>query len=54
MRKLREFNIALLGKWCWRLLVDRGSIWYRVLLAWYGAVHGRLELFHEAERDNED
>jgi len=23
VRQLREFNLTLLGKWCWRLLVDR-------------------------------
>jgi len=43
VRKLREFNEALLGKWCWRLLVDRGSMWYRVLVARYGEVFERLE-----------
>ncbi|MCI66053.1 putative non-LTR retroelement reverse transcriptase related, partial [Trifolium medium] len=26
-----EFNTALLGKWCWRMLVDRGGLWFRVL-----------------------
>jgi len=39
---MREFNIALLGKWCWRLLVNRGSMWYRVLAARYGKEDGRL------------
>ncbi|GAU19761.1 hypothetical protein TSUD_78870 [Trifolium subterraneum] len=33
VRLLREFNTALLGKWCWRMLVDRGGMWYRVLAA---------------------
>ena len=44
VRKRREFNIALLGKWCWRMLVDRGELWYKVLLTRYGEVNGRLEL----------
>jgi hypothetical protein len=42
VRQMREFNIALLGKWCWRLLVDRGGMWYRVLATRYGEVAGRL------------
>jgi len=42
MRRMREFNIALLGKWRWRLLVDRGNMWYRVLATRYGEVDGRL------------
>jgi len=27
----RAFNISLLGKWCWRMLIDNGGlepIWY--------------------------
>ena len=44
MRKLREFNLALLGKWCWRMLVDRGGLWYRVFVARYGEEVGRLEV----------
>jgi len=43
VRKLREFNIALLGKWCWRLLVDREGLWRRVLVARYGVADGGLE-----------
>ncbi|MCI12202.1 putative non-LTR retroelement reverse transcriptase, partial [Trifolium medium] len=42
VRQLREFNLALLGKWCWRLLVDREGLWYRVLAARYGVEGGRL------------
>ncbi|MCH79613.1 cysteine-rich receptor-like protein kinase, partial [Trifolium medium] len=42
VRHLREFNVALLGKWCWRLLVDRGGLWYKVLAARYGESGGRL------------
>ncbi|MCI12876.1 putative non-LTR retroelement reverse transcriptase related protein, partial [Trifolium medium] len=42
VRQLREFNIALLGKWCWRMLVDRGGLWFRVLAARYGVERGHL------------
>ncbi|GAU22997.1 hypothetical protein TSUD_98260 [Trifolium subterraneum] len=42
VRQLREFNMALLGKWCWRLLVNKSGLWYRVLAARYGEEVGRL------------
>ncbi|GAU27449.1 hypothetical protein TSUD_161350 [Trifolium subterraneum] len=42
VRQLREFNLALLGKWCWRMLVDREGLWFRVLAARYGVEGGRL------------
>jgi len=42
VRQLQEFNLSLLEKWCWRLLVDRGGLWYRVLAARYGEEAGRL------------
>ncbi|CAJ2627870.1 unnamed protein product [Trifolium pratense] len=42
VRQLREFNLALLGKWCWRLLVDREGLWFRVLAGRYGVERGRL------------
>ncbi|MCI40586.1 hypothetical protein A2U01_0061819, partial [Trifolium medium] len=42
VRQLREFNLALLGKWCWRMLVDREGLWFRVLAARYGVESGRL------------
>jgi len=44
VRRLREFNDALLGKWCWRLLVERSGLWYKVLVARYGEEDGRLEV----------
>jgi len=42
VRRLHEFNISLLGKWWWRMLVDRDDLWYRVLKARYGEEGGRL------------
>jgi len=43
VRRLREFNVALLGKWCWCLLVDGDALWHRVLVARYDVGDGRLE-----------
>ncbi|GAU40919.1 hypothetical protein TSUD_297250 [Trifolium subterraneum] len=40
--QLKEFNLALLDKWCWRLLVDRDVMWFRVLAARYGVERGSL------------
>jgi len=34
VRRIREFNVA--GKSCWRLLVERESLWFKVLSARYG------------------
>lgn len=42
VRRLREFNLSLLGKSCWRSLVEKGGLWYRVLMARYGE-GGRLK-----------
>jgi len=36
VRRLKEFNLALICKWCWRVLDERGSFYYRVLSARYG------------------
>ncbi|RHN53135.1 hypothetical protein MtrunA17_Chr6g0488181 [Medicago truncatula] len=42
VRRIREFNSALLRKWCWRMLVERESMWFRVLSARYALSEGRL------------
>jgi hypothetical protein len=42
VKQLREFNLALVGKWCRRLLVDKEGLWFRVLVARYGVEGGRL------------
>jgi len=42
VKRLNEFNVVLLGKWCWRMLVDKEGLWYRVLKARYGEEGGRL------------
>jgi len=36
VKRLNEFNISLLGKWVWRLLEERGSLWNVVIRAKYG------------------
>ena len=36
VRRIREFNLSLLGKWRWRLKEEKGCLWYRVLYARYG------------------
>jgi hypothetical protein len=43
VRRMGTFNLSLLGKWCWRMLVDKEGLWYRVLKARYGEVGGRLQ-----------
>ncbi|GAU17467.1 hypothetical protein TSUD_340100 [Trifolium subterraneum] len=39
---LDHLKSRLSGKWCWRMLVERDSLWFRVLVARYGLEHGRL------------
>ena len=43
MRRMGAFNLSLLGKWCWRMLVEKDGLWHRVLKARYGEVWGRLK-----------
>jgi len=40
VRRIRECNLALLAKWCWRMMVENRSLWYRVLASRYGKVGG--------------
>jgi len=42
IRRIREFNIALLGRWCWRMVTKRDKIQFRVLAAKYGGDGGWL------------
>ncbi|GAU35008.1 hypothetical protein TSUD_103310 [Trifolium subterraneum] len=43
VKRIREFNLALLGKWWWRLLVDQRGLWFKVLVARYGFDGGRVQ-----------
>ena len=38
IRRLRSFNIALLGKWLWRYGLETDALWRRVIEAKYGNV----------------
>ncbi|CAI8594368.1 unnamed protein product [Vicia faba] len=40
VRRLKEFNLALLDKWCWRILNATESLLYKVLSAQYGEEEG--------------
>lgn len=43
IRRSKDFNLALLlVKWCWRVLEEMRSLWYKVLCAGYGEKDGRL------------
>jgi hypothetical protein len=42
VRRIKEFNIALLAKWCWRCLVDRDGLWFKVLLSRYAGTDPRF------------
>ncbi|XP_058755916.1 uncharacterized protein LOC131629131 [Vicia villosa] len=36
IRRINDFNVALLYKWKWRILEEAGSLWHEVLKARYG------------------
>lgn len=35
--------MSFLGKWCWRLLVEKDGLWYRILKDMYGEEGGRIQ-----------
>lgn len=41
--RIKEYNIALLGIWCWRMLVDNRGLWFRMLKARYGVEGGHVK-----------
>lgn len=41
--RIREFNMAMLGKWYWCMLHEWEGLWLKVLAARYGVVWGRLQ-----------
>lgn len=42
IHNLKVFNTALLGRWCWRLKVEREGLWFKVLCHKYDCVHGKV------------
>jgi len=42
VRRIKEFNMSLLGNWCWRLRGKKGFLWYRALAARYGEEGGTI------------
>ena len=46
IKDIDTFNLALLGKWKWNLMQEKGEIWTRVLESKYGGWRS----FHEPRR----
>ena len=41
VKRIRDFNIALLGKRFWRMVSNQSGFWFMVLSARYGVEGGR-------------
>lgn len=44
LRSLKQVNIALLGKWLWRLGKENQRLWYKVVEAKYGISRGGCDV----------
>jgi hypothetical protein len=42
VRRIREFNLSLICKWCWRLREEKGCLWYKALATGYGEDSGTI------------
>lgn len=42
IKSVRAFNLALLGKWHWRMSMEKNSLWYKVLVSKDGERGGEL------------
>ncbi|KEH25063.1 hypothetical protein MTR_6g015330 [Medicago truncatula] len=42
VRRVRDYNLTLLDKWFWRLRVNQGGLWVKVLLGRHVAVNGTV------------
>ena len=40
IRKIRLFNIAILGKWLWRFGIEKNALWRKVIELKYGCLWG--------------
>ncbi|XP_058742003.1 uncharacterized protein LOC131614437 [Vicia villosa] len=50
LRRIREFNLALLQKWRWRIMGGSEELWYGVLKTRYGDIN--LQVVKVAKSDN--
>lgn len=37
VKDLYKLNVSLLGKWRWRMIHERGKLWYKILWTKYGS-----------------
>lgn len=43
VRRIKDLNLALIGKWCWRLFADQGGSWFKVTRSKYAIDGGRVK-----------
>lgn len=42
MKRLKDFNVSVHGKWVWRVMEERECQWFKVKSARHGEEWGRL------------
>jgi hypothetical protein len=50
IKNVKTFNVALLGKWVWRMRVEKETLWYKTLKNKYGEEDGKIKIGRSASQ----